>query len=127
MTKEEEKKNQRIGLITSIGVHLAVLVLFLLMMAWRAPNPPFPEYGIELNFGMEDQGYGEVQPETPASESEATEQSAEEKVDDAAQPQEEVAPVEAEEATEQPVAKTESPVVVKESKKETNLVRLSLK
>lgn len=118
MTEKEEKKNQRIGLITSIGVHLAVLVLFLLMMAWRAPNPPFPEYGIELNFGMEDQGFGELQPETPASESEATETPAEENVD-AAQPQEEVAPVEEEEAIEQPVAKTESPVVVNESKKQT--------
>ncbi|HEY5689948.1 MAG TPA: hypothetical protein VIS49_00705 [Cyclobacteriaceae bacterium] len=119
MTQKEEKKNQRIGLITSIGVHVAVLILFLLMMAWRAPNPPFPEYGIELNFGLDNQGYGEVQPETPASESEATEQPTEEKVDDAEQPQEEVAPVEAKEATEQPVAKTESPVVVKESNKET--------
>ena len=118
MTKEE-KKNQRIGLITSLGVHLAVLVLFLLMMAWRAPNPPFPEYGIELNFGLDNQGYGEVQPETPANESEASEQAAEENVEDAEQPQEEVAPEKAEEAAEQPVAKTESPVVVKESLKET--------
>lgn len=105
-----------------MGVHLGVLILFLLMMAWRAPNPPFPEYGIELNFGLDNQGYGEVQPETPASESEASEQPAEEMVNDAEQTQEESVPEEIVEATEQPVAKTESPVVVTEVKKETKPV-----
>ncbi len=121
MTEEQEKKNRRIGLITSIGVHLVILVAFLFMIAWRAPNPPFPEYGIELNFGMDDQGYGEVQPETPPNESETTEeqQAEEENVDQNEEAAEEVSPQEVEEATEQPVAKTESPVVVKETPKET--------
>lgn len=118
MAEREEKKNQRIGLITSVGVHLAVLILFLLMMAWRAPNPPYPEYGIELNFGLDNQGSGDIQPETPASESEATEQPAEERVDAEQTLEEEVV-----DATEQPVAKTESPVVVKETKKETKPVQ----
>lgn len=119
MTEKEEKKNRRIGLITSVGVHLAVLVLFILMMAWRAPNPPFPEYGIELNFGLDSQGYGEVQPETPPNDSETTEeQQASEENTEQTEEAVEVSPKEIAETTEQPVAKTESPVVVKEEKKE---------
>ena len=36
-------------------------------MAWQAPNPPLPEYGIELNFGLEQAGSGYEQPTvTPA-------------------------------------------------------------
>lgn len=121
MTEKEEKKNRRIGLITSVGVHLAVLILFILMMAWRAPNPPFPEYGIELNFGLDSEGYGEVQPETSPNESETTEeqQASEENTEQTEEAVEEVSPKEITETTEQPVAKTESPVVVKEEKKET--------
>lgn len=121
MTEKEEKKNQRIGIITSVGVHAAVLILFLLMMAWRAPNPPLPEYGIELNFGLDSQGYGEVQPETPPSETEAAEQQSAEEIKE--QEPEEVSTKEVVETTEQPVAKTESPVVVKEEKKESKPVK----
>jgi periplasmic protein TonB len=68
----QEKRNRNIGLVTSAGVHLTLLLLFLFLVAWRAPNPPLPEFGIELNFGVDDQGSGEVQPDTPPS-SEATE------------------------------------------------------
>jgi protein TonB len=41
-----------------------ILLLFLFSMAWRAPNPPLPEFGIELNFGDSPVGSGDVQPET---------------------------------------------------------------
>lgn len=120
MTEKEEKKNRRIGMITSVGVHLALLIAFLLMMAWRAPNPPLPEYGIELNFGLDSQGYGEVQPETPPNEAKTTEEEQPtEENDQQAEEVEEVAPEEVNEVAEQPVAKTESPVVVTEKKKET--------
>jgi len=118
MTEQEEKKNHRIGLFTSIGIHVALVIAFLFMMAWRAPNPPFPEYGIELNFGLEDQGYGEVQPETVASETEQVdaepqEEQSEEQVEETP---EETLPEET--ATEQPESKLESPVVVAEKKPE---------
>jgi len=33
------------------------------MVAWRAPDPPLPEIGIELNFGLDKSGSGEEQPE----------------------------------------------------------------
>ena len=63
--KDLEKRNNRIGWITSVGIHAAVFLLLFFMVAWRAPNPPLPEYGIELNFGLDDQGSGDLQPQTP--------------------------------------------------------------
>jgi periplasmic protein TonB len=119
MSDPRERKNKTIALITSLGIHLAVLLAFLFMMAWRAPNPPLPEYGIELNFGLDDQGAGDIQPETPASSEEVptdeppTDEISTEPLEEQ---EEESKPVE--EVVEQPVSKEESPVVVKETKKE---------
>src|SRR5690606_42147317 len=62
--EEEEKKNKRIGMAVSIGLHLCLLILFFFVLAWREPNPPLTEYVIELNFGMV-AGYGNEQPTTP--------------------------------------------------------------
>lgn len=66
---DQEKKDKKIGIAVSAGLHVLLLLLFFFIMAWRAPDPPLPEYGIELNFGMDDAGFGEEQPQTPASES----------------------------------------------------------
>ncbi len=62
-----ENKNDRIGLSISVGLHAALLILFIFLLAWKEPIPPIPEYGIELNFGLDQAGFGEVQPETPAN------------------------------------------------------------
>lgn len=70
---EQEKKNEKIGMAVSVGLHAIVLLIFFFILAWRAPDPPLPEYGIELNFGLDDAGYGDEQPVTPASESQAEE------------------------------------------------------
>ncbi len=59
----KEKQNKRIGLIVSISAHVALLLLFVFLVAWRAPNPPLPEIGIELNFGTSDAGSGTKEPE----------------------------------------------------------------
>ena len=67
MLPELEKKNQRIGMGVSIGIHGLLLILFFLIMAWREPDPPVPEYGIELNFGLDAVGSGEIQPEQPST------------------------------------------------------------
>ncbi len=114
MVSETEKKNKRIALFTSVGIHAALLLAFFFLMAWRAPNPPLPEYGIELNFGLDDQGGGEIQPEeqpgseTPVEEvkSEEVQPKTEEQIKEEAKPDDAV------------VSKIESPVVVKEEKKE---------
>ena len=48
--EKQEEKNKRIGWLTSLGVQLFLLVLFYFLIAWKAPVPPIPEYGIELGF-----------------------------------------------------------------------------
>ena len=113
MSEQQEKKDKTIALITSIGIHGLLLLAFMLLMAWQAPNPPLPEYGIELNFGMDDQGGGEIQPETSPGEQQAEDDTQQE---DTSEPvQEEVI----EKPIEQVVSKVESPVVVNEEVKET--------
>ncbi len=62
MDQEQKKKRMAIGI--SLGVHGSLLLLFILILAWKEPNPPIPEYGIELNFGLSDEGNGDIQPET---------------------------------------------------------------
>ncbi len=63
----EEKKNDRWGIGVSLGIHAALLILFIFLLAWKEPFPPMPEYGIEVNFGLVDAGSGNVQPTTPAN------------------------------------------------------------
>lgn len=123
MTPQQEKKNEGIALITSLIVHALLFVAFLFIIAWKAPNPPLPEYGIELNFGMDSQGSGEVQPVTPSG-SETPENNEQQEVKNDV-PQDEVKPTTEEQSKldqskpeEQPVThKIESPVSVKEEKK----------
>lgn len=62
MTDPVEKRNKRIGLSISIGLHSAIAVLFFFLLAWKAPYPPAAEYGIELNIGFDESGSGDVQP-----------------------------------------------------------------
>lgn len=72
---EQEKKNQRTGMIVSLGIHTALIILFFFILAWRAPDPPLPEYGIELNFGLDRAGSTDNQRTTPANTSKNTEDS----------------------------------------------------
>jgi periplasmic protein TonB len=133
MTEEEqeevlEKKNRRVAAFSTAGIQGALFLMMLLIVAWRAPDPPMPEYGVELNFGLDSEGYGEIQPETPVG-NEGTEAE-----DPAPVQQEEVKPevkkeeVVPEKVEPEPVdtkvdddavvSEEESPVVVKEKKKE---------
>jgi protein TonB len=110
----EEKKNRNIGLIASAGIHGAILLILFFLVAWRAPDPPLPEYGIQLNFGLDDQGSGDIQPDQPV----VTEETQD--VPQKEEQQQEVTEVRPNEVqvTEQPVSKQESPVVIEEEKKE---------
>lgn len=121
----DEEKNRKIGLIASLGVHAGVFLILFFMVAWRAPNPPLPEYGIELNFGLDSEGSGDEQPTTPVGDENAVtdevpqEQPAEAKPDevtpDVTEPVKEAS---VEKPTEQNISKVESPVTLKEEKKE---------
>lgn len=107
-------------MLTSAGVHGLLLLLFLFSMAWRAPDPPLPEFGIELNFGNSPEGSGDVQPETPT----ASEQQQEaEKVPDeeAPQPKQEESAPEVIQSTQESIVtepKEEKPAVVEKPKVE---------
>lgn len=130
MSEEElERKNKRKALLYTTIIQVVLFVALFFIVAWRAPDPPLPEYGIELNFGLDDQGSGDIQPQTSVgNEGKAEEQPEESKPIDQDEPevkqevQEEAKTVEAKPVEEQVVSKVESPVVVKEKKDEAKPV-----
>lgn len=60
------RKEEKAGLIGTIGFHL-LLLLFFLLFGLKSMDPP-PDSGILLNFGTSDVGSGEVQPEKSSAE-----------------------------------------------------------
>lgn len=46
----KEKKKQRKSLIIAMTSHVLLMGLLFFVMAWTAPDPPNPQYGIELEF-----------------------------------------------------------------------------
>ncbi len=136
MTDQEEKKNKRTGLIVSAGIHLALFVLFFFILAWKEPNPPLPEYGIELNFGLDNAGTGSVQPRsTPNNQIKENQQQVVQPAPEKVQPrevQEEAPPQQMEpEKVEEVVQETqpiESPVAeVKKHRKNQMINRSKIK
>ncbi len=65
----QEKKNKRIAFLVSAGLHSCLFLAFFFLVSWRAPYPPAPEYGVELNFGLDTQGGGDIQPDKPVGNS----------------------------------------------------------
>ncbi len=57
-------KDRRRGIIGTIIVHVIILVA-LFILALRTPLPLPGEEGVEVNFGYDDRGYGDIQRETP--------------------------------------------------------------
>ena len=139
---EQEKKDKKFGLIASGIIHASLVLVFLLLVAWREPDPPIPEYGIELNLGFQEEGSGDTERENEAlvedtaeeelpdaTEETEQEESAEEEVVEEATPPETVTktdPQETKEVKEEvkevvkdPVTTEKSEVVVEEKKEET--------
>jgi periplasmic protein TonB len=103
MNQEQEKKHRKIGLTVALALHVLILGMFFFILAWKEPDPPLPQYGIELNFGLDQTGSGEtVQPQpNPVVEEATPEESAETEIEevtetDPAEPVEEVTPAEVE-------------------------------
>lgn len=112
--EQKEKRNRRIGALTSLGVHAALLLMFLFAMAWRAPDPPLPEFGIVLNVGFDDEGSGDVQTDEPATEPVVEDQPVEDEPQETEpEPVVEDKPVDKVEQQEVVTSKLESPVAVK--------------
>jgi periplasmic protein TonB len=114
---DNDKRSRNIGLIASLCFHGGIALLLFLLVAWKAPNPPLPDYGVEINLGFSDAGTGEIQPETEVGD-EGT------KTESAAQPEETVPQEAVKEETEEEQQQEEivtddtNPVSVKEEKKE---------
>jgi outer membrane biosynthesis protein TonB len=123
----EEKKNDRLGMGISLGVHVALLVLFFFLLAWKEPFPPLPEYGIEVNFGLVDAGSGDIQPTAPTNDSptDVPDAAPEEPAPAEAAAAEETVPEEIETPTEQVVEEVQesNPVqTTEESQPQPNVV-----
>ena len=58
---EQEKKDKRFSIVVSAIIHSSLVALFLILVAWRPPDPPIPEYGIELNLGFQEAGSGDTE------------------------------------------------------------------
>ena len=72
--EKQTKTSRRTGVIVSFIVHAVLLLFFLTHMAWVAPDPPLPKYGIEVNFGFEGtEGSGTIQNKTKPNVSESLE------------------------------------------------------
>ncbi len=107
--QEKDKKNRQIGILVSAVAHIAVLLLFVFLVAWRAPNPPLPEFGIELNFGTSNRGTGDIQPQTRPAAAETTEEAKPDAPEEVVEEPEEVSeesPVEEVEEITEPVEET---------------------
>ena len=121
----QEEKNKKVGMVISGAFHLLLLLAFLFIIAWREPDPPLPEYGIELNFGVDNAGSGNVQPETPVQPSPVEEEAAPDQVPEEAEEElqetevTEVAEESSEETPESTENVQESPDVVEQTKTET--------
>lgn len=111
--QDKRKKDKAIGLGISIGIHSAILLLFFFMMAWKRPDPPQEEYGIELNFGLTESGSGAVQPKVQEVQDEPSEPT-EEITEDVVEEVQESAPEPTPTPTEEPVV-SEDPVTTTEN------------
>lgn len=126
MSEKQEKKNQQVAFLTTVGIHSLIFLLMFFIIAWRPPDPPLGASGFQLNFGLDDQGSGDYQPETPVG-SGGKESDEPEKTEESqpTPPQEQAEPVQEDNAVteDKPVeykseSKVESPVAAAEPKKE---------
>ncbi len=124
MPSAKSKKDERIGWMISLGIHGALLLLFFFIMAWKEPNPPHPEYGIELNLGLEEAGSGTFQPTVPVR-PQTNQQPTETEVKESAAPEADPTPTQPVEQESKPTtSQTESTITQEEespivAKKET--------
>lgn len=71
----KEKRNHRIGGITSVIVHiLFILIAFFLVTCWKSPGPPnrMQDIGVVLDFGTTETGSGELKSESEPNDIEET-------------------------------------------------------
>ena len=63
---EQEKKDKKFGIIMTSAVYGLFILLLVFLVAWRPLDPPVEEYGIELNFGFQAEGGGDLERDADA-------------------------------------------------------------
>lgn len=105
--QEQEKKNKRFSLIMSAIVHGTLLALFLVLVAWRQPDPPNTLSGLTFNLGVQDEGFGDTESEVDSPTEETDNTTPPESETDTEETQEvEQTEETQEEVTEEPVEET---------------------
>ena len=66
-----ERSNRLTGFTVSLLVHAALLAVCFFLLKLTPPNPPLSDYGLSVNFGVDDAGYGDIQTLEPAGENPA--------------------------------------------------------
>ena len=59
--KSYEKESQKIGLIATVGIHAILLLLFIFVVAYSPAEPVKMEFGVAVNYGTSDEGFGDKQ------------------------------------------------------------------
>jgi len=69
LSQEIQNQNRRQALIVTIGIHAAVFALLFFLVVFRPPDPPITMsmYGVEVDFGVDDEGSGEIRSLAPAN------------------------------------------------------------
>jgi outer membrane biosynthesis protein TonB len=69
LSQEIENQNRRRALVVSVGIHVAVFALLFFLVVFRPPDPPITMsmYGVEVDFGVDDEGSGEIRSLAPAN------------------------------------------------------------
>ena len=71
MALDYPEEHRREALLITLGIH-ALLLLLLFFVVFRGPDPPLTELGgtgVELNYGLEEAGAGDIQSTAPANDS----------------------------------------------------------
>ncbi|MBD0400772.1 hypothetical protein [Flammeovirga sp. EKP202] len=66
--KKQERKNRNLSILITFLSVVILGVFAWFTVVWSPPDPPIPQYGIEVNFGLDDAGSGDVQSKAPSTE-----------------------------------------------------------
>jgi protein TonB len=68
-----EKQSRQAGLVATVSLHAILLLLFLFVMATSPQENTNLEFGVAVNYGTDNEGYGKVQSYNPANDSQSKE------------------------------------------------------
>lgn len=58
--QQEAERRKLLGWIVSLAIHTALLLVIYFFMKITPPNPPWGDLGVQVNFGFDEAGFGDV-------------------------------------------------------------------